>query len=188
MKATILLSFLAASAQAFILSPTCVRTYNKAVSKFDEWVQDAAGHICHQGCVFTAETYHDTIRANHLRPAVQKGLERHLARLKVSEDEFEQMLQFADTYIETMLEQCAPAGAAERERFDFCNDPQALDACAVKMKTRLPSMCWKHKSFILAHSDNETCRDISAALDEPLVWRLMEEEMDAYAATCPIRK
>lgn len=188
MKApSIILSLLATSAQAFVFSPTCVRTYHKAIDKFDQWAQDAAAHICHQGCVFTAETYRDTFRTSHVRPTVQKGLERHLARLQISEEEMERMLQFADTYVETMLEECPPRGTAQPEQFDICRDRQTFDGCAGKMKARLPGMCWKYKSLILAHSDNESCRDISAALDEPLFWRLIEEEMDGYAAACPVR-
>lgn len=189
MKAhSIILPLLAASAQAFILSPTCVKAYHKTVNKFDQWAQEAAVHICNQGCVLTAETYHNTIRTGHIRPTLQKGLERHFARLQISEDEIDRALQFADTLVESLLEQCPPRGTAQPDQYDICRDPQAFDDCASKAKTRLPGACWKHKSLILAHSDNETCRDVAAVLDDPLFWRLIEEEMDAYAASCPVRK
>ncbi|XRM44279.1 hypothetical protein ABZX51_007426 [Aspergillus tubingensis] len=179
--------FFVASTNAFILSPTCLSTLNKAIGKVDQYVEEAIAHVCHQGCALTVDTYHDTIRTNYFDPVMNSIYECYFTNRDGSEDEKEQILQVTDTLAEKILESCVPTGTAHPEQFDICKDSEVTTSCGSKIKTQIPAILWKHKSLLLSLTDNETCRRGAATIEDPDFWTLIEDKMDAFARSCPMR-
>ena len=194
---TFVLPLMAASTQAFVLSPTCLSTYHKALNKMDDYIQLIKAHVCDQGCVVSFQTYEEIIKEQS-RPALKKALADHLDRGQSSDADIEKMLEMSDTVSEMAVESCdklenskTPAShgipSAKKGDADLCEDPSLYKKCVYKMKTKIPSIAWKHTSTISSFTDNKTCRKFSAALDDPEFWALFKESLDAYAQTCPTR-
>lgn len=193
-----LVSLLASSASAFFLSPTCLSTYKKVNAHVDDYVKEIQARICDQGCALTYQSYHEAIKEQHARPAVKKIVDRYVPRGDKTQGDIDKLFEMGDTVAELALQECpklahstkvtprAIEGSAPGDG-DLCEDPSFLDGCSAKLKSKIPSMMWKHSAYLMSLSDNETCRRVSAAADDPEFWTFLEGVMDEYAQSCPTR-
>ncbi|KAE8323849.1 hypothetical protein BDV39DRAFT_181648 [Aspergillus sergii] len=189
---------LAAPIYGFFLSPPCLSAFNKLLGQTDNFQNDLQERICAKGCVFSAQTYEEISRDTHARPALKKVLTEYLGRVDNTDEDIEQLLQISDAVAELSLEVCYKADADHIPKHegiasskagdaDLCEEPSRMKDCSDKMKAQILRLMWEYRSQLLSFTDDNTCKQLSQALDKPGFRHVFEEMMDNYASSCPTR-